>query len=190
MTEDKMRSDRFLVPLAALSMLSICSVAVVADAALSKTGDATVKFHATGSAGMKFDGTTSELSVSDNGKVVRVTVALGKLETGIALRDKHMKEKTLEVDKFPNATFAIVRGDLKFPEKGKSTDGEVSGTLNMHGVGKATKAKYSATRSDDTYTVTASFKVDIKNHDIEQPNYLGVKVNTEVDVDVKFQLKE
>jgi len=182
-----MKPTQSFVPATALAILL---VSVGADAALTKTGDASVKFHAKGSAGMKFDGTTSELSVSDNGKVVRVTVPLGKLETGIALRDKHMKEKTLEVEKFPNATFAVVRGDLKFPEKGKSTDGEVSGTFNLHGVGKAMKAKYTAKLDGDLYTVTASFKVDIKNHDIEQPNYLGVKVNTEVDVDVTFQLKE
>jgi polyisoprenoid-binding protein YceI len=182
-----MNPIRSLAPIAALATFLF---AADVGAGMSKTGDAAVKFHATGSAGMKFDGTTAELSVSDNGKVVRVTVALGNLETGIAVRNKHLKEKTLQVDKFPSATFAVVRGDLKFPDKGKSLDGEVTGTFNLHGVGKATKAKYTAKREGDTYSVSASFKVDITNHDIEQPSYLGVKVNTEVACEVTFQLKE
>jgi polyisoprenoid-binding protein YceI len=182
-----MKTKYSFVPAAAFAVFF---VAIGADAALTKTGDATVKFHATGRAGMKIDGSTSELSVSDNGKVVRVTVALSKLDSGLTLRDKHMREKTLEVDKFPNATFAVVRTDLKFPDKGKSVDGEISGTFNLHGVGKATKAKYTAKRDDDTYTVTATFKVDISNHDIAEQKYLGVKVNNDVDCEVKFQLKE
>ena len=43
-------------------------------------------------------GTTSDLTVKDDGKVVRITVPLANLTTKMSLRDKHMKE-ALEVDK-------------------------------------------------------------------------------------------
>lgn len=173
----------------ALVALSGVSVSFAADAALAKSGDSTVTFHATATGGMKIDGTTSDLTVKDDGKVVRITVPLANLTTKMSLRDKHMKE-ALEVDKFPSTSFAVLRTDLKFPEKGKSVTSEVPGTLNLHGVGKSVKIKYTATCDGDKYSVTTSFTVDMGAHDITKPKYAGLTVANDVNVDVAFALKE
>lgn len=171
-----------------LTLVGGLSFGVAADAALTKGGDASVKFHATATGGMKIDGTTPDLTVKDDGKVVRISVPLEHLTTGMSLRDKHMKE-ALQVDKFPNASFAVLRTDLTFPDKGKSVTAEVPGTLNVHGVGKSSKIKYTATFDGDKYTITTSFKVDMGKHDIERPKYAGLTVNNDVDVDASFSLK-
>lgn len=172
----------------ALTLVSGLSIGLAADAALTKGGDAQVKFHATATGGMKIDGTTPDLTVKDDGKVVRISVPLEHLTTGMSLRDKHMKE-ALQVDKFPTASFAVLRADLTFPDKGKSVSAEVPGTLNVHGVGKSSKIKYTATFDGDKYTVTTTFRVDMGKHDIERPKYAGLTVANDVDVDVSFSLK-
>ena len=46
----------------ALVALSGVSVSFAADAALAKSGDSTVTFHATATGGMKIDGSTSDLT--------------------------------------------------------------------------------------------------------------------------------
>src|SRR5882724_11365215 len=81
---------------------AVVCVSAIAGAALSKPTDATVKFTATGPAGLKIEGATSALNVAEDGINVTVTVPLTTLHTGIDIRDKHMKED-LEVEKFPEA---------------------------------------------------------------------------------------
>ena len=85
---------------AALS-LSLVASSTAGYAALSAATDSRVSFGASGPAGMKIEGTTADLSVADDGANVVTTVPLANLTTGIGLRDHHMKEKYLEVPKYP-----------------------------------------------------------------------------------------
>jgi hypothetical protein len=93
----KLRKWLWTAPVA----FGIVTMSVAGFAALSSASDAHVSFQASGPAGMKIEGTTPDLTVADDGTNVVVTVPLGNLNTGIALRDHHMKEKYLEVPKFP-----------------------------------------------------------------------------------------
>ena len=44
------------------------------------------------------DGTTHQLRIEDDGTTLKITVSLAGLQTGIGLRDRHMREKYLQVD--------------------------------------------------------------------------------------------
>jgi len=72
-----------------------------ADANLAKHGDSNVTFTAIGPAGLRIVGKTADLNVVDDGQHVSVTVPLAKLDTGISLRDTHMRDKYLEVGNVP-----------------------------------------------------------------------------------------
>ena len=111
------------------------------------------------------------------------------MTTGMALRDKHMKEKYLEVQKFPDAELVVSRAELKFPKDGE-LKAEASGTMKIHGVNKGTKFTYSATKDGEIYKVKGSVRVSLKAHDIAEPSYLGVKVQDEIDVQVQFNVKD
>src|SRR5262245_17940595 len=50
-----------------------------------------------------------KLTVKDSQVSGQVSFRLDSLQTGIALRDKHMKEKYLESEKFPEATLQITK---------------------------------------------------------------------------------
>lgn len=77
------------------------SVPALASASLARTGEASATFLAVGPAGLEIEGKTSELEVAEADGKIEVAVPLANLDTGIALRNKHMREKYLEVARFP-----------------------------------------------------------------------------------------
>lgn len=166
-------------------------LATPAFAKLAPKGDAQVDFFATGPGGLSIDGKTKDLAIADDGKKVVFTVPLKNLTTGIALRDQHMREKYLQVEKYPDATLEIARDDLKFPVAGKRSDGEVKGTFTAHGVSKPVTVKYKAHREKDgTLGAEGKFKINTKDHGIDVPSYLGVTVRPDMDLQVKFSASD
>src|SRR4051812_42213663 len=90
-----------------ISLIALLAAPLLATAAPAKIANAEVLFQATGPAGLKIEGKTTDLSVGSAGKSVRIRVALAGLDTGIALRNKHLKEKYLELEKYPEAVLEV-----------------------------------------------------------------------------------
>ena len=181
-----MSAPRSSFLLSALTVASILTGAIAADAALSRDGASSVTFVAVGPAGMKIEGTTSDLSTKDDGTQLRVTVPLQNLTTGMSLRDRHMKDKYLEVPTYPSAELLVARSDLKFPADGASSSGEAPAKLNLHGVARDVKFKYSADNKGGTYGIKGGFSIDMNDYKIEVPSYLGVTVKPQVEVKAAF----
>ncbi len=169
--------------------LLIAVVPLTADAKLGRSGDANVSFTATGPAGMKIEGKTSELNVNDDGSNVTVSVPLRNLTTGIALRDRHMRDKYLQVDRFPNAELTVARSALKVPSAGE-TSGDATGTMKIHGQTKSVTFHYVAKRDGGTIKVDGSVHVNMRDYGMEVPTFMGVTVKPDVDVAVKFGAQE
>ena len=98
-----------------LSLLLLAALPAAATAALKARTPAQVSFIALGPAGLRIEGKSSDLQVTDRPDALVVTVPLAKLETGISLRDHHMREKYLESQKYPNAQLAVARTRSSFP---------------------------------------------------------------------------
>jgi polyisoprenoid-binding protein YceI len=111
-------------------------------------------------------------------------VKLDSLETGIGLRDRHLRENYLEVGKgsgYDVATLENIR-----IEKGDGK-GTFHATLLLHGQ----KREVSGTstlrrRSDGTTHVDAEFPLKVSEFEIPKPTYLGVGVRDEIQVKVAF----
>lgn len=162
-----------------------------ADAQFNKKGASEVAFHATGPAGLKFDGKTSELGVKqDANNVIAITVPLGNLTTGISLRDKHMKEKYLHVQQYPSTELRVSRGAMHLPKAGETSTGDTTGSLALHGQTRNVSFHYSTRREGELYRVTGSMRIDMTQFGIEQPSYLGVSVKKDVDITVRFDTQE
>jgi polyisoprenoid-binding protein YceI len=170
--------------------LSIVSLSAVGHAGLSSAKDSHVTFDAAGPAGMKIEGTTSDLSVADDGENVVITVQLVNLSTGIGLRDHHMKEKYLEVPKYPTTKLTIARNALKFPHDGERAAADVPGTIQLHGQTRPISVHYEAKAAGTTYEARGSFRVNMNEFGITVPVYLGVTVKPDVDVSASFQVAE
>ena len=177
------RSKRLWV--AALS-LSLMGMSTAGHAALSAASDSHVSFDASGPAGMKIEGSTADLTVADDGVNVVATVPLANLSTGIGLRDHHMKEKYLEVAKYPVATLTIVRSALKIPRAGESSTGDVAGTVQLHGQTHPVTVHYDAKGDGASFSVRGAFHINMNEFGITVPVYLGVTVKPDVDVSASF----
>lgn len=172
----------------AAAALMVVSTAAVADAKLAKTNDeATATFHGVGSvAGMKIDGSTNQVSVSDDGTNVKVTVNLTNLDTKLALRNDHMRNKYLEVGTYPNAELTVARSALKFPAQGASSSGDATGTMKIHGKDKQVTFHYAAGNSGGKITVKGSAHILTTDYGIVIPTYAGVTMKPDVDLEIQF----
>ena len=173
-----------------LSLLLLAALPAAATAALKTRPPAQVTFVALGPAGLRIEGKSTDLQVTDRPDALVVTVPLGKLDTGMSLRDQHMHEKYLESQKYPNAQLAVARTAIQFPTDGQTTEGTVPATLALHGKSKTVPVHYRATRQGRSYDVKGDLKVDFREFGIEIPNYLGATVKPPVDVNVAFVLDE
>lgn len=157
--------------------------AAFAHAAMTRTGAARVQFTASGPAGMSIVGTTSELSVSETDKDVVITVPLKTLDTKIELRNKHMREKYLETDKYPNAELRVSKDGLN--RTGASA--HANGQLTIHGQTKPVSVTYVA-KADGN--VNGAVHLNIKDFGIQQPGYSGISVKPDIDVSVNFRIAQ
>jgi polyisoprenoid-binding protein YceI len=97
-----------------------------------------------------------------------ISLDLTTLETGIGLRDKHMKEKYFETEKYPKALLTQASGQ----------DGKFTGTLKIHD----TPTKVSGTYTIAGAQVVASFKCKMSEFNIPKAKYMGVGADDEVEV--------
>jgi polyisoprenoid-binding protein YceI len=147
-----------------------------------------VGFVASGPAGMKIEGGTSDLDLSDQGETIVITVPLANLSTGIGLRDRHMKEKYLEVPKYPAATLSVARSALKLPAAGDKVEMDVPSTVNLHGQARAVTVHYEAKRDGASVVSRGTFRINMNDFGITVPVYLGVTVKPDVDVSANFRV--
>ena len=110
-----------------------------------------------------------------------LAVDLQTLETGIAVRDRHMRENYLEVEKGPE--FAVATVDQIRVEKleGKS---KFTGTLLLHGQRQAVTGIAELHQRDGRIRVQAQFPIKVSAFQIPKPTYLGIGVRDEIQVKV------
>lgn len=162
----------------------------IAHAAPVKTEQGEARFLAVGyPSAMRIAGKTitpaGKLDLVDAGVETIVSgelrIPLKDLETGIALRDTHMKEKYLEIERFPEAVLTFVK--QKFPKKGEPVAFEAE--LFLHGV----RQKVNGTGSLVDGRVKASFGLKLQDFAITTPSFAGIKVSEDVSVDAEFGVK-
>lgn len=110
---------------------------------------------------------------------LEVRVELATLETGNALRNRHMRENHLETDRFPVATFrseTIVEGGDVALEPDTRRTILVEGILDLHGVPRSVQIPIDLTWADDELTVESRFPVTLADHDISRPGFLMMKL--------------
>lgn len=179
-----MKSARIL-----LTAFAALTVSLSASASFVDAGDQDIQFQATATGGMRIRGEGSGLTASESGGKLKITVPVTNLKTGIGLRDRHLR-KYLETSKYPEATLEVSRGKLKLPANDGSVESSATGDFTLHGVTKPVTFNYKANRTGSDYHVQGRATIDITNFKIEQPCYLGVCVDTEVKLKVKFKLRD
>jgi polyisoprenoid-binding protein YceI len=113
---------------------------------------------------------------------------LNTLETGIELRDRHMKEQYLHTARFPRAVLKLEHMDAK--PLTDSSAGSVSlpfrGVLSLHGVERPVGGEARVSQSGSRVGTVATFEIQLGDFGIEVPKYLGIAVAEKVQVKVAF----
>lgn len=163
-----------------------------ASAALTRAdGDNRAQFQATGPAGLAIVGKAANVvTLEETGPDLRVHVALGSLDTGIALRNRHMHEKYLETTRHPEAVLSVPRSAIRIPAEGQLAGGDADGTLTLHGRSQPIRVHYEVTTTGGAHRVTGRTTIDIRSYGVDVPKYLGVTVRPEVTVEVAFATRE
>jgi len=167
--------------------LAVLLLAVPLLAAATRlTGEPSAGFHGRGPGGFGVDGKTNQLRVEDDGTTLKITVPLAGLQTGIGLRDRHMREKYLQVDKYPDAVLEVPWSGVKLPGDGQTGEGTAPGKMTIHGKTKDVQVKYRIARTGTRYQVTGNVPLNLKDYDIEVPSYMGVTVQPNIETSASF----
>lgn len=170
--------------------LGLCVGAGAAPSGWTKSGASEVSFHARGTGGFKLKGSTDELEISDDGSVLTVTVPLQKLATGIALRDRHMKEKYLEVEKYPTTSLAVSLASLTIPQGAGALRGEARGRYTLRDVTKEVPFTYQGKcDASGRCQIKGEIKLKMTEYGVKVPSYLGITVKPDVVVHANFTMK-
>ena len=153
-----------------LSILLLLFSCEYAQAKCNITAEAVVGFL-----DFEIEGCNVVGDLKDNGKGLsgEFTVDLKKLDTDLDLRNDHMKNKYLEVDKYPTAKMVLEQ----VPYGAKT----FAGSLTLHGVTKKVSGKVLKAEKGKLET---EFKVNILDFGVEKPGYKGVVIGETVAISV------
>jgi polyisoprenoid-binding protein YceI len=117
-----------------------------------------------------------------------VSVDLQTLDTGIGLRNTHLREKYLEVNRGDGFNRAVLSEIVLSGGDASTFEGRTrfTGVLLLHGVRKPVNGEARIRRRPGGAEVEAEFPVNLTAHGIVEPRYLGVGVRDDVQVKVTF----
>jgi polyisoprenoid-binding protein YceI len=114
-------------------------------------------------------------------------VDLASLDTGIGLRNRHMRDNYLEVDDHPYAFYEgrVVRVEERSGGTFRVTAG---GTMSIHGVGRAMELPCDVTPVDEGYRARCAFQVLLSDFDIDIPKVMFLKLANEIRLELDFSV--
>jgi len=152
-------------------------------------------------------GTTTKISGSItadpanvSGAAATITVDLGSLDTGIAMRNEHMRgAKFLDTEKFPTATFKTVSvAGAKNVAPNQPVELSLTGDFTLHGVTKRitvparvvvipeNEMTKSSRGPGDWIHGTVTFPIKLTDYSVAVPEKLVLKLANDVNVRVDF----
>lgn len=179
----------------AFILILLISISAFAETITFKPADGKTEFLAVGKPamikingeGQGVEGTLVAVKTAVSGTL---TVDLTTLTTKIDLRDDHMKNKYLEVSKYPKASLEIANLELPV-EVSKLTDKETAvpfkGKFTFHGKTSEVTGIAKVSKKAAELLGNAEFIFKITDHLDTLPTWLGVKVAENVTVKTQFK---
>jgi len=108
----------------------------------------------------------------------RIAAAASAMATGNASRDRTMREKVLETDRFPEIVFESRRivADLARFRPGQRFTVEVSGDLTVHGKALPVRLPVDVEVLSDHAVLSGSFPLSWKAYDLADPSFGIIRV--------------
>lgn len=119
---------------------------------------------------------------------VYLEVDLASLDTGIGLRNRHMRDNYLEVREHPYATF---EGRIHAVEEapGRAFAVTARGFLTIHGVAKDRILACTVTPAGDGYRARCEFQVLLSDHGIAIPRLMFLRLANDIQLTLDFTVR-
>ncbi len=129
-------------------------------------------------------------------------VDLDGLDTGIGLRNRHMRENYLETDKKPEYRYTHFQGKITKIERKPQPGTEATASTNeyllltegkffVHGVEQDYKIPVTVTAlADNIYKIHVEFEVPISKFDIKVPSIMFYKIDENMQLTLDFFVKK
>ncbi|UCF65294.1 MAG: YceI family protein [bacterium] len=116
-------------------------------------------------------------------------VDLNSLDTGIGLRNRHMRENYLETDKYP---FTHFTGKLVNAEVAKEGEYKVTaeGTMFIHGVEKPLTVEGTLLSADSGFRIQTTFIAALSDYNIKIPQLMFFKIDENMTLELDFYVKK
>jgi polyisoprenoid-binding protein YceI len=115
-------------------------------------------------------------------------VDLASLDTGIGLRNRHMRDNYLEVERYPYATFG---GSInQVVATGSDTlQVTVDGVMSIHGVDRPLGLTCAVTERGRGYRAACSFQILLSDYNIKIPKVMFLKLADEIRLELDFAVE-
>jgi len=140
---------------------------------------------------LEFKGTSNNLTglIDLDENLVDFYVDLNTLDTGIDLRNNHMRDSYLETDKY---RFAEFTGELisEFdPSSMQEQQAEVTGMFQIHGVEREIDVNGTLKPTDNGLQLDASWIILLEDYNIDKPKVVFYELASEQTVNISILLK-
>lgn len=110
---------------------------------------------------------------------------LSTITTGAQLRDEHLKNKYLEVEKkeFQHAVITF-----SSPYDSNKTSHSITALLKLHGVEKKVQLKANILKNNNIMNIKVNFPINIKHYNINVPSFKGITVAKTVNITVEAKV--
>lgn len=131
------------------------------------------------------DGLSGETDLSESEFFFEVDLA--SLDTGLGLRNRHMRDNYLETEEHPFATFAgrVVTLEETGPGSYRAL---TRGSFSVHGIEREREIECSAEGADGALRVRCAFQVLLSDHEIPIPKLMFMKIDEVMELDLDFFL--
>jgi len=116
-------------------------------------------------------------------------VDLTTVDTGIGLRNRHMRDNYLETDKYRMTNF---EGRLTSVETISDNEYQVivEGKMFIHGVTKQLQVEGKIFKTENGFHVQTNFPISLPDYNIEVPSLMFMKINEVMDLHLDFYLEK
>lgn len=139
-----------------------------------------------------FKGKSDKLAglVDLNKNMIDFYVDLATIDTGIDMRNKHMRNRYLETEKYPFAEFTGELISEVDPARSDTQHVQVKGEFTIHGISRERTIDGKIYINGDKLYLEASFNVLLKDHDIDRPKVVFYELAEDQDVYIEGVLEK
>ena len=134
------------------------------------------------------NGTRLEAGSATEGTQLYLEVDLASLDTGLGLRNRHMRDHYLEVKEFPYAFFDATIERVEATAAGVFRV-VAKGVMNIHGVERPVDIPCDVSERGEGYRVRCTFNTRLSDFDIEIPKIMFLKLADEVRLELDFTVR-